>query len=76
MKRFKIAFSALVFALSLLSITPSYAGNGQGNNGNGGGNGGAGSPSLPINNGILFLLLAGTVIGAKVIYSSTKKVQA
>ena len=49
-------------------------GNGQGNNGNGNGNGGSnGGAPLPINGGIMFLLVAGVAIGTVVIYKQGKK---
>ncbi|MDB5013496.1 MAG: hypothetical protein JWQ25_1698 [Daejeonella sp.] len=76
MKQNQILRSLFVFVVSLLLTVPSYAGNGNGNNGNGNGNGGP-AASLPINEGILFLLIAGTVIGITVMKkTASKKVEA
>jgi hypothetical protein len=49
------------------------------NNGNGGygnGNGNGNQNNLPINNGILFLFVAGVAIGIKVVTGKAKKLQA
>lgn len=75
MRKFHIWIFAFVFAASFLVVTPSQAGNGKGNNGNGNGNGGNNN-SLPINGGIVFLLIAGTLIGVKVVFDANKKVRA
>ncbi len=47
-------------------------GNGKGNNGNGNGNGGNGN-SVPVNNGIYLLAIAGVAFVAKKIYDVKKK---
>ncbi|MDB5013890.1 MAG: hypothetical protein JWQ25_2092 [Daejeonella sp.] len=83
MKKLKFALSALVLAVFLLSVTTAQASdNGAGNNGNAGnGNGNSGSgngngASLPINKGLVLLLIAGTVLGVKVLKSTQKTVKA
>ena len=79
MKKLKFTFSTLLIAVCMLSINPANAadngtgnndnfGNGNGNSGNGNGNG----ASLPINKGLVFLLIAGTIIGIKVLKSTQK----
>ncbi len=76
MKKIKNILSAIIFVLCFVAITPGYAGNGNGNNGNGNGNGGSNNgngATLPINNGLVFLLAAGIVIGSTVIYKINKK---
>ena len=53
-------------------------GNGNGNNGNGNGNGGSngGGAALPINGGVVFLMISGLAMGTVVIYKNNKKVLA
>ena len=81
MKTIKFTLSALLIAVCLLSVNPANASdNGTGNNGNfgnGNGNSGVGNgngASLPINKGLVFLLIAGTIIGIKVLKSTQKVV--
>ena len=79
MKKIKFALSTLAIAVCLLSVNPANAAdNGTGNNnnsGNGNGNSGSGNgngASLPINKGLVFLLIAGTIVGIKVLKSTQK----
>lgn len=84
MKNLKFAFSTFLIALFLLTFNTvaQAADNGAGNNGNSGnGNGNSGSgngngASLPINKGLVLLLVAGTVLGIKVLKSTPKTAEA
>jgi len=64
-------------------ITPSRAlsagdqnlnGNGNGNGGVGNGNGNGNADHLPINNGLVFLLIAGVAIGIKLSMNGSRKI--
>lgn len=81
MKKFRFSLTAFIIAVCLLSVNQANAadsgtgnnnnyGNGNGNSGSGNGNG----ASLPINNGLVFLLIAGTILGVKVLKSSQKTI--
>jgi len=50
-------------------------GNGNGNGGVGNGNGNGNQNHLPINGGIVFLMIAGVAIGIKVVTNRVKKLQ-
>lgn len=69
MKRFQLSIINLIIALSTFAVTPSFAGNA---NGGGKMNDGA---SLPVNKGIVILLIAGFIIGIYVLKTSRKKAQ-
>jgi hypothetical protein len=90
MNTLKRSVTVAVLLISMLAgtnvkaTTPVYGdstgtsnGNAYGqNNGNGGyGNGNGNGNNLPINNDILFLLIAGVVIGIKVMVGQAKKAQ-
>jgi hypothetical protein len=52
---------------------PGHTNNGNGNGNGGYGNGNGNGNNLPINNGIVFLLAAGLVIGIRIIATANKK---
>ena len=88
MKTLKLTITAIallfgMFALSPAMATPSYgdstsapgnSGNAPGHSDNGT-NGNGNSDHLPINNGIVFLMIAGVAIGIKVVANRVKKLQ-
>jgi hypothetical protein len=65
----------LLIALTLFSYISVYAGMGGGPMGGnmGMGMGMGGGPNIPINNGLIFLLVAGLLFGAKKIYDISKQ---
>ena len=76
MKKLKLSIVALLFSCSFLAFSPVYAGDGNNGNGNGNANGndknGKDGTSMPINNGVWFLLLAGAAVGTTVILRKNK----
>ncbi len=63
----------LVLAIAICSSTLSFAGNGMGNMGMGNMGMGMGGPFVPINNGLIFLLIAGLLFGIKKAYGLSKQ---
>ena len=85
MIKFKQILAAFLLLACITSAVPSYAAgenNQGGNNQNGNNQGGnnqngnsQGGKTLPINSGIVFLLVAGVVIGGVMIYKKNKAIK-
>ncbi len=80
MIKFKQILAAILILLCVSTALPSYAAgeNNQGGNNQGGNNqngNSQGGKTLPINSGIVFLLVAGVVIGGVVIYRKNKAIK-
>lgn len=85
MKKIKQIVTSIAFVLCLGALTPIYAGNGDQGNGNGNGNGGngngnqgngngnGGGATVPINRGLIILLVAGVAIGGYALYKKNTK---
>ena len=76
MKKIQHLLRAFLLLIFLLGNIYSFSQNGNGGgNGSGGGNNGAGGGnggnSVPLNNGLIFLLFAGTAIGVIVLNKKT-----